>query len=206
MSNGHRNKILGIGIWVFSAATLCYANEEIFYVYSGGQKVAKIENKIGEGEEVISYLVNDSLGSPRVILDKTEQAVWSSDYEPFGKAILRTPPNGVAENKRFTGKEYDEETGLHYYGARYYDSNLGRFISPDLAGQSNSPYVYTDNNPLVRVDPDGNWWWNKKKEFHPKFPYGRTYPYSMREYHVYNDRSPIWPEIDRKSTRLNSSH
>ena len=66
---GYGSVILGISV-LSILATLCYANEEIFYVYSGGQKVAKIENKIGE-EEVISYLVNDSLGSPRVILDET---------------------------------------------------------------------------------------------------------------------------------------
>lgn len=63
-----------------------------------------------------------------------------------------------------TGKERDAESGLDYFGARYYGSNMGRFMSPDPAGpwaadvsdpQSWNFYAYARNNPLINTDPDG---------------------------------------------------
>ena len=65
---------------------------------------------------------------------------------------------------RYTGKERDTESGLDYFGARYYSSNMGRFMSPDPSGlyfadptnpQSLNLYAYVQNNPLVHVDPTG---------------------------------------------------
>jgi RHS repeat-associated protein len=62
---------------------------------------------------------------------------------------------------RITGKERDTETGLDYFGARYYGSNMGRFMSPDpLGGHLEDPqtlnrYVYVRNNPLNLTDPTG---------------------------------------------------
>ncbi|MFA5670626.1 MAG: RHS repeat-associated core domain-containing protein, partial [Balneolaceae bacterium] len=54
----------------------------------------------------------------------------------------------------FTGKELDEETGMYYFGARYYDAALGRWSVTDPAGQFHSPYAYA-NNPVSYVDPNG---------------------------------------------------
>jgi RHS repeat-associated protein len=59
-----------------------------------------------------------------------------------------------------TGKELDD-TGLYYFGDRFYDPSLGRFTSPDQLAEGrpfDSAYVYVGNNPMNRVDPDGNWW------------------------------------------------
>jgi RHS repeat-associated protein len=64
----------------------------------------------------------------------------------------------------FTGKERDTESGNDYFGARYYASSMGRFLSPDPSGaafsapsdpQSWNMYSYVQNNPLINVDPDG---------------------------------------------------
>jgi len=61
----------------------------------------------------------------------------------------------------------DEETGLYYFGARYYNPSLGRFITPDtiIPGfsdpQALNRYSYCLNNPINRVDPDGHWSWKK---------------------------------------------
>ena len=70
---------------------------------------------------------------------------------------------------RFTGKERDTESSLDYFGARYYGSSMGRFMSPDWAAdptavpyvsyanpQSLNLYNYTRNNPLSGADPDGH--------------------------------------------------
>ena len=67
----------------------------------------------------------------------------------------------------FTGKKTDDESGLIYFGARYYDPKLGRFITPDTIiqnpydPQTLNRYSYTSNNPINRVDPDGHSWWKK---------------------------------------------
>jgi RHS repeat-associated protein len=58
---------------------------------------------------------------------------------------------------RYTGREWDQETGLYYYRARYYDPSIGRFISEDPAGYNAgmNVYRYVRNNPLLFVDPLG---------------------------------------------------
>jgi RHS repeat-associated protein len=84
----------------------------------------------------------------RAVSDKDGKVVESYFYYPFGSG---GPVGGLT----FTGKELDA-TGLFYFGARYYDPALGRFITPDpidVPGQN--PYVYCYNNPLAYVDPEG---------------------------------------------------
>ena len=94
------------------------------------------------------------------------------DYLPFGEEIAsgqagRTSQFGASDNvsQRFTGQERDSESGLDYFGARYYGSALGRFTSPDptflnirkvFNPQRWNLYGYGVNNPLKFVDPDGN--------------------------------------------------
>jgi RHS repeat-associated protein len=111
-------------------------------------------------EEIVHFYHNDHLGSPLAMTDEDGNVVWRRDYKPFGQEI---DPGGETtfNTHTYTGKEFDAETGLYYYGARYYDPVIGRFISVDPAGanpsnpQSWNRYVYTLNNPYKYVDPDG---------------------------------------------------
>ncbi len=81
----------------------------------------------------------------------------SSDYKPFGQEANATG----TEKYAFTGQYSEAEIGLYYFGARWYDASLGRFISEDpikgsmLSSQSQNPYVYCMNNPLRFIDPTG---------------------------------------------------
>lgn len=85
-----------------------------------------------------------------------------SDYSPFGTEYVVT---GSDPNRyKFTGKERDSETGLDYYGARYYGATSGRFLSADsqrialrhlMNPQKLNKYAYVLNNPLNAIDPDG---------------------------------------------------
>jgi RHS repeat-associated protein len=76
---------------------------------------------------------------------------------------------GLNTDKRFTGQRLDQD-GLYYYGARYYDATIGRFISADnLVPDSKNPqslnrYSYCWNNPLKYVDPTGHWGWSSIKK------------------------------------------
>jgi RHS repeat-associated protein len=85
--------------------------------------------------------------------------VQLTEYDPWGK-ISRS--EGLADpTHRFTGQEFDAESDIHYYGGRYYDQNLGRFISPDPFvqdpddPQNLNRYAYVLNGPQTYTDPSG---------------------------------------------------
>ena len=78
-------------------------------------------------------------------------------YYPFGAQIHgRSFSSGTPTKEKFTGKERDTETGLDYFGAWYYDAEIGRFLSVDpLVKPHESPYASFANNPLRFIDPNG---------------------------------------------------
>lgn len=100
-----------------------------------------------------SYL-SDAIGSTLSLTDGTGAKTVDYTYEPYGKA---SNDNSAANNSfQYTGRENDG-TGLQFNRARYYDPQLGRFISEDpigLAGGINS-YIYVNGSPINYVDPTG---------------------------------------------------
>jgi RHS repeat-associated protein len=83
-----------------------------------------------------------------------------ADYYPFGKILREYVAQGLPEKFLTTQHERDVETGLDYRGARFYDSEVGRFLGVDpLAGMYAgwSPYHYTLDNPILFIDPDGRY-------------------------------------------------
>lgn len=117
------------------------------------------------------YLTADHLRSTRLETDSSGAMVACHDYLPFGEEI----PIGTGSRSgscfagtdtttlKFTGKERDAETGLDYFGARYFSGGQGRFTSPDPENrggkvpdpQSWNMYAYGRNNPLLYTDPTG---------------------------------------------------
>jgi len=79
------------------------------------------------------YLMKDALGTVRDIVDDSESVniLMTYRYDIFGaiREAIGSDPIGIP--KTFTGKELDTDSGLHYFGARYYDSGTGRFITAD---------------------------------------------------------------------------
>ncbi len=102
----------------------------------------------------------DRLGSPKLITDAQGQIASSFEYSSFGEET--TMSGSMASGRGYTGHRLDSETGLVYMNARYYDPELGRFISSDdFVPNPNNPqtfnkYAYADNNPISNVDPSGN--------------------------------------------------
>jgi RHS repeat-associated protein len=139
------------------------------FVYDAGGALAAEYASAADGEPAgRKYLVADHLGSTRMTFG-AGYATKRYDYMPFGEAI-GAGVNGrgseyaqVEEKVRFTGQIRDFETGLDYFGARYYGSAHGRFLGVDpdnAAGRVEDPqswngYSYVRNSPLVLVDPDG---------------------------------------------------
>jgi|GEM_PF-5109992 len=124
------------------------------YVYANGMRIASV---LPDGN--VQFFHNDPLGSPILISDEEGNAVQRYVYDPFGTVIVSKGEND--NHYTYTGKEFDAGSGLMYYGARFYDPKIGRFITKDIAEpdygnpQSLNRYVYCLNNPLVYVDPDG---------------------------------------------------
>jgi len=106
------------------------------------------------------YHLHDHLGSVRVVVDKDANVIESYDYYPFGAERRSMINANQSAHLRFTGKELDNDLdlGLYYFGARYYDPEVGRFIGVDpLADEypSVSSYAYCINNPVIFIDPSG---------------------------------------------------
>ena len=87
--------------------------------------------------------------------------LFSYTYDPNGRRVRSLNSGTGTEKYTFTGQFIEAEIGLYYFGARWYDASLGRFISEDpikgsmTSSQSQNPYVYCMNNPLRYVDPTG---------------------------------------------------
>lgn len=119
--------------------------------------------------EVVTYYHLDAIGNVRQVTNQAGQVVERHDYLPFGEECTTgpcaaNPGVGVGQPKKFTGKERDNETGLDYFGARYYGSRIARFTTTDpvytwrenlVDPQRWNRYAYGRNNPLRFVDPDG---------------------------------------------------
>ncbi|KXJ69195.1 hypothetical protein RP20_CCG028389 [Aedes albopictus] len=97
----------------------------------------------------------DHEGSTRLVLLNGE-VVAAYDYFPYGQLMRIYGSNPEAHiSYRYTGQEYDEETGLYNYHARLYDPDIGRFFQMDPMEQYASPYKYAGNSPVSQIDPDG---------------------------------------------------
>ena len=120
-------------------------------------------------DDVVETVITDALGNIRVITDDKGNVLERHDYLPFGDECITgpcasNPGVGAGQPRKFTGKERDAETGLDYFGARYYRANTGRFTTVDpvytwrenlVDPQRWNRYAYARNNPLRYVDPDG---------------------------------------------------
>ena len=111
--------------------------------------------------DTITYYHNDLSGSPLVATDAAGNSLWKENYRPYGDKLNKSP-NSASNRIGFHGKPFDNETGLSYVGARYYDPLIGRFhgVDPKDIDQDNphsfNRYAYANNNPYRYVDPDGH--------------------------------------------------
>ena len=143
--------------YIYSGPSILYEENstgQATYIYGPSGMLAK-RTTINE-ETNIFYYHSDHLGSTRLVTDDNKNIVSAVTYHPFGE----TYSEEGSEVYLYNGKELDE-TGLYYYGARYYDASLGRFLTRDpLQGRMTAPqtmnrYTYCLNNPTSCIDPSG---------------------------------------------------
>lgn len=133
------------------------------YIFFNGARIARIDPGAAA-----KYYVTDNVGSTAVETDAQGNVLNASLFFPYGVERI-VQQNDTANNYRFSGKERDPQTGLDDFGARYYDSSLGRFTTPDWDAkptavpyasfgdpQTLNLYSYVENGPLNRVDADGH--------------------------------------------------
>lgn len=151
----------------------------LFHVFAGDQQVCTFEAgsalaQSGGSSSLIGYYYHeDNLNSSSVLSSSGGAQQEYNVYFPFGRTQATSSQPGTFQiSRQFTGQVKDDETGLYYYNARYYDPELGRFIQPDTSipdlgnPQSYNRYTYCLNNPLRYTDPDGHWaqevadWWS----------------------------------------------
>ena len=146
-------------------------SETTIFVYDVTSRlVAEYSTSAQQNPGVTSYLTADGLSSPRAVTNQSGAVIARHDYLPFGEEIGAKGGRGAHSTygveslrQQFTQKERDAESGLDYFGARYYASTQGRFISVDpmmASSRANKPqswnrYTYVLNNPLRFIDPEG---------------------------------------------------
>jgi len=125
------------------------------HVYMQNQPLAQVHYDENTGADTTYFVHNDHLGTPQLLTDGAQQVVWAGDYAPFGATYLTTE---VVDNPiRFPGQFEEDETGFHYNWNRYYDPEIGRYITSDpigLRGGVNT-YGYAFQNPTKYIDQDG---------------------------------------------------
>jgi RHS repeat-associated protein len=97
--------------------------------YLFGDRIDQIIARHQPGQGT-AWDLGDRLGTIRDIADATGVVINHMNYDSFGAVIAETNPT-AGDRYKFTGREFDAEIGLYYYRARYYDPQLGRFISED---------------------------------------------------------------------------
>jgi RHS repeat-associated protein len=145
-----------------------FLGEAAFFQVSGFTTLA-----VGRAQRQVYFYHEDHLGSGNVVTDLNGNIVEELYYYPFGLLRYRYAAtiNGYHSEYTFAGKEQDSESGLCYFGARYYDPVLCVFISVDpvamhrpsvglVNSQRLNAYDYAGNNPLVLIDPDGRSWFS----------------------------------------------
>ena len=121
-----------------------------------------IRTKNSAGGNTIAYYHHDHLGTPIQATDRSGIIVWSAQYSAFGRANITTPTATddkpvIASSLRFPGQVEDAETGLYYNWHRYYDPELGRYVTADPIGLDGGInfYAYVGGEPVNGVDVNG---------------------------------------------------
>ncbi len=125
------------------------------HIYAGSERICTLVN----GEP--SFIHRDQIHSGGAITTNGGLVGDKVAFAPYGEVLYQQNTNSTLEEK-FTGQILDEETGLYYYNARYYNPKIGVFISADTIipdpydSQSMNRYMYVRGNPVKYVDPTGH--------------------------------------------------
>jgi len=170
---GRRVRMQKVGLG-FSTVKYCYDGDQVIAEYDAANNLVRkfvygpgIDEPIcmidvADGNTVYYYHF-DALGSVRAVSDANAALVERYSYDVFGEPTIRDANDQVLTTSdcsnpyMFTGRRYDNESGLYYYRARYYSPEIGRFLQVDPVGYQAglNLYTYVYNNPVMKTDPFG---------------------------------------------------
>jgi len=121
--------------------------------YTQGAFVDELLSELRSG--TTSYYEEDGLGSVTSLSSSAGALANTYTFDSFGK--LTASAGTIVNPFQYTGREFDQETGMYFYRARYYDQSIGRFSSEDPIGINGGPnfYDYVSNDPVDLIDPPG---------------------------------------------------
>lgn len=140
---------------------------ETLHIMDDKQRIALVETKNIDNQHsalitqhLVRYQLGNHLGSASLELDDAAQLISYEEYHPYGTTSYCATDSRLEvspKQYRYTGKEKDEETGLYYYGARYYASWIARWEAADPSDLADGANVYrfNRNNPIRFLDPNG---------------------------------------------------
>ena len=131
--------------------------QNILHVMDGNSRMASVRlgESLGDTSPPNKYNLEDHLGSSSIVLNEDGSWISREEYYPFGETSFGSY---AKKRYRFCGKEKDGESGLYYYGMRYYSAWTCRFISVDPMASKYTfytPYQYAGNKPINFIDLDG---------------------------------------------------
>jgi RHS repeat-associated protein len=129
----------------------------------GGLLAVEIETGTDAG---VYYPLCDGNGNVTDYMDNSYDLVAHYEYDPFGEEVVATGSHASLFNYRFSTKPMDAETGLYYYGYRYYDPVTGRWSSRDPVEEDGglNLYAFVWNDGITAIDVLGLWTWQDTKE------------------------------------------
>jgi RHS repeat-associated protein len=131
------------------------------YYYANGQAIAQRITSILEDETHLYYLHHDYLGNLTEVTDENQQIVGRARYDAYGRVLSNTIPLTLTQ-RLYAGALYDPDTGLYKIGARWYDPDIGLWLTPDSVVPDIynpiawNPYAFNYDNPVNYVDPSGH--------------------------------------------------
>ncbi|UPK86288.1 RHS repeat-associated core domain-containing protein [Pseudomonas sp. A2] len=163
--------------------------QSILYVYEPGgyAPLARVDQAEGEGQKLY-YFHTDQIGTPLELTDSDGQIVWQATYRSWGE-IEQLTVNKVMQNIRFQGQYLDCETELHYNTFRYFDPEVGRFITQDPIGLSGGRNLYSyAPNSIGWIDPLG---WCSKALGKNLESSGVARPQNTAAHHIVGDSAKL---------------
>ena len=115
-----------------------------------------------KAEETLHFIHQDHLGSTSIVTNETGDVIDKQVYYPYGgtrqiDTNSQINTNGQTIERQYTSQVSDEDdTGLYYYNARYYNPNIAKFTQADTANDGLNRYAYVANNPVKFIDPSGH--------------------------------------------------
>ncbi len=142
-----------------------YGQLKKYYKQQNGDGVTHVKDTTkatANANEKFRYFYHtDHLGSSSYITDASGEVYQHFEYFPFGETFYEARADHHRTPYLFNGKELDKETGLYYYGARYYDPRISMWYGVDPLAEkyiSLSPYIFVGNNPIIIKDENGRDW------------------------------------------------